>query len=88
MRLKTVLRQNGNDVSVLPPDMMSDLAHMTTTAVEKGLINVAFIKDLQKTWLDGLVLASKTATQENVQAVMQTLKNSAKTLVGLPNIME
>lgn len=82
------MRQNGNDVSALQSDMMVDLARMTHIVVEKGLINVAFIKDLQQKWLDGLVTASRSATQDQVTTVMNTLKESAKVLIGLPNIME
>jgi len=68
--------------------MIAELERMTHMIVEKGLINISFIKDLQGSWLDGLVIASKTATQDQVTAVMDTLKDSAKILLGLPNIME
>lgn len=88
IRLRNILRQNSNDVSQLPPDMFVDLGRMTTEITEIGGINLAFLHDLQKNWLDGLVAASKTATEGQVEIVMETMKSLTKVLLGLPNLQE
>lgn len=88
IRLRTVLRENSNDVSQLTPDMFTDLSRMTADITDIGMINLAFLKDLQKNWLEGLVTASKTAAEGQVDLVMETMKSATKTLLGLPNLQE
>lgn len=88
IRLRTTLRENSNDVSQLTPDMLTDLSKMTAEITDIGMINLAFLKDMQTNWLEGLVAASKTAAEGQVDLVMETMKTATKVLLGLPNLQE
>mmetsp|Transcript_50659 Transcript_50659/g.42689 ORF Transcript_50659/g.42689 Transcript_50659/m.42689 type:complete len:204 (-) Transcript_50659:263-874(-) len=82
------MRQNSNDVSKLPSEIILDLEKMTNTVTEVGLVNLAFVKDLVNNWLISLVKGSKDIPEEHIFACMETFKVAAKALLALPMIME